>query len=407
MTKISTLAAALALVAAGACKKKDADAPATPPATPAMGSGSGSGAAMAKPVEKPAEPAKPKTGQELADMYKACTQQINDGKYDDFLKSCVADDYAGHMGPQTVKRDDIKNEFVSMKAAMPDFKFAPQVVLINGHQLFAVGMMTGTHEGTWKMPGMPDIPATHKKIGVLWAHKLALGDDGKAKEEWMFADDGTMMSQLGVAMKDAPPKRAAMDKGLDGAPIIAIATDDAKEKANADTVKKSNDAFNAHKTADLLALLTDDAVESDQASPKDNVGKKEIEKGLKDFQNAFSDGKMSGDVWGAGDFVVTIGKFEGTNDHDMGKMKKTGKHVSVNFAELDQVKDGKISHMWRFYNGLEFAQQLGLVPPPGAAPAGGDAKAGDAKAGDAKAGDAKAGDKKDDKKADPKAAPKK
>jgi len=99
----------------------------------------------------------------------------------------------------------------------------------------------------------------------------------------------------------------------------------------------------------------------------------------------------------AGDYVVEIGKFEGTNDHDMGKMKKTGKHVSVNFAEVTQLKDGKVAHLWRFYNSMDFAKQLGLMPAaPAGAPAGGDA----AKPGDKKddKGAAKPGDKKDDKK---------
>jgi predicted ester cyclase len=408
MTKNSLLAAALAIAAVSACKKKDADAPAPAP-TPTTGSGSAAPAPNAKPTEpKPAEPAKPKTPQELGDAYKKCTDEINAAKYDDFAKDCVDENYSGHMGPMTMKRDDLKNMFASMHTAFPDAKFAPQIVLVNGHNIFGVALSTGTHEGTMKMPGQPDVPATHKKYGSLFAHKLALNDAGKATEEWAFEDEGTMASQLGIAPKDMGPKRPAMDKGIDGAPVLVIAADDAKEKANVEVVKKSNEAFNAHKPADLLALLTDDAVESDQASPKDNKGKKEIEKGLKDFQAAFSDGKVSAsEVWGAGDYVVAIGKFEGTNNGDMGKMKKTGKHVSVPFAEVTQLKDGKISHLWRFYNGMDFAQQLGLMPAPGAAPAGGDAKAGDAKAGDAKGGDAKKPDAKggDAKKPDPKAPP--
>jgi predicted ester cyclase len=371
MTKISLLAAALALVAMPACKKKDADQPAPAPApTPAMGSGSAATPAPnAKPTEK--EPAKPKTAQEMVDMYKSCTENINAGKFDDFLNTCVDANYVGHEGDKSIKRDDVKAEFVAMKAAFPDMKFAPQLVLVNGHTIIGVGLMTGTNEGTMKMPGMPDVPATHKKVGSLWAHKLALGDDGKAKEEWMFADEGTMMAQLGLMPKDAPPKRAAMDKGLDGAPIVAIAADDAKEKANLETAKKAVDAFNAHKSADMAALWTDDVVETDIADAADHKGKKELEKGLKEFQTTFSDAKLADtNAIAAGDFVAETGKFEGTNDHDGMHMKKTGKHVSVPYLEIVQSKDGKASHIWRFYNGMDFAMQLGMMPPPGGAPAG-------------------------------------
>jgi predicted ester cyclase len=166
-----------------------------------------------------------------------------------------------------------------------------------------------------------------------------------------------------------------------------VAADDAKEKTNLEAVKKSDDGFNAHKVADALSTWADDAVESDQSDAKDHVGKKEIEKGLKDFLAAFSDAKATATPFAAGDYVVDIGTFEGTFDHDMGKMKKTGKHVSVPFFELNQLKDGKIVHLWRFMNDFSFAQQAGLMPAPGAAPAGADAT---------KKDEAKPGDKKTD-----------
>jgi predicted ester cyclase len=390
MTKISLLAAALALVVAPACKKKDADqAPAktdnTPPATP----GSGSAAMAAKPVEAP--PVKPKTGKELADQYVACADQINTGKLDDFVKDCLDASYVGHQPDgKDIKADELKAHFTSMRAAFPDMKVSPQIVLVNGRTIYSVGMMSGTNEGEMKHEGMPAMPATHKKVGIFMAHKLAVNDANKVTEEWAFADPATMMFQLGLAPKEAPPHRAAVDKGMDGAPVIVVAADDAKEKGNLELIKKAEAAFNAHKPADFSALLTDKATESDQAHDKDVVGKKDIEKGLKDFQTAFSDVKITADDAAAGDFVYSIGTIEGTNDHDMGKMKKTGKHVSVKYTELQQIKDGKIDHVWRFYSSMEFAKQLGLMPDKGAAPAGGEA----AKPGD-KPGD-KPADKKDD-----------
>jgi predicted ester cyclase len=222
------------------------------------------------------------------------------------------------------------------------------------------------------MPGMPPIPATNKKVGMLFFHKLALNDQNKATEEWAFDDPSTMMGQLGLAPKDAPPTRPAMDKGLDGAPIVVVTADDAKEKANLEAVKKDMEAVNAHKTADIMAMMTDDAVESDQTDGADKKGKKDIEAGMKMFFGAFSDAKVTAnETFAAGDYVVAIGKFDGTNDHDMGKMKKTGKKVSLDYAEVVQIKDGKMAAIWRFHSGMQFAMQMGMMPPPGAAPAGG------------------------------------
>ncbi len=118
-----------------------------------------------------------------------------------------------------------------------------------------------------------------------------------------------------------------------------------------------------------MALMTDDAVESDQAVDKDHKGKKEIEKGYSEFRNAWSDVKLSNvEMWAAGDYVVQTFKFEAKHDKDLGKIKKTGKTVSLDVAEVMHFKDGKIDRLWRFMNGIDFAMQLGMMPAPGTAP---------------------------------------
>ena len=363
------------------CKKKDNTQPA-PKATAnetgsGMGSAMGSGsAAMATGSGSAAEAPKAATGQDLADAYTKCTGDLNDGKFDDFKKDCITDDFTGHEGGMDVKgADQLIGMFTAMKAAFPDEKYEPQIVLVNGKNILAAVLWTGTNEGAMKMPGMPDVPATHKKVGTMMFHRLAINDDNKASEEWGFMDEATMMSQLGLMPKNAMPKRAAMDKGMDGAPIVVIAKDDDAEKANLEVAKKATDAFNAHKVDDMMAVVADNAVESDQADAKDNTGKKDIEKSLKMFWTAFPDVKAN-DVtaYAAGDYVAQTGTLDGTNTGDMGKMKKTGKHVSFPFAELMEIKDGKIQHLWRFYNSMQIAMQLGLVPAPGAAPAGAPGK---------------------------------
>jgi steroid delta-isomerase-like uncharacterized protein len=213
--------------------------------------------------------------------------------------------------------------------------------------------------------------------------RLAVNDENKVTEEWAYFDPATMMGQLGIS-KGAPPARPVMEKGMDGAPVIAVAADDDKEKQNLETIKKANDAFNTKKVADTMAFYADDAMESDQATAADVKGKKEIEKGVQMFWKAFPDVKVeTKGSWAAGDYVVVEGTFTGTNDGPMGKMPKTGKKVTGQYAEIFKLKDGKITEVWRFRNGLAMAMQLGLLPMPAA---GGDMKGGDMKGGDAKGG---------------------
>jgi predicted ester cyclase len=257
--------------------------------------------------------------------------------------------------------------FKTNRTAMPDMKLEPQLVLVNGRNILAVVLTTGTHSGPLTTP-MGEVAATNKKVGMLMFHRLAINEENKATEEWTFVDPATMMGQLGQMPKEAGAMRAAMEKGMDGAPMIVVAADDDKEKANLDLVKKAGDAFNTKK--DAFALYADDAVESDQAGSQDAKGKKEIEKGAAMLWKAFPDFKVTyGDMFAAGDYVTAFGQFAGTNTGPLGKMKKTGKPVSGQFVEVYKIQDGKIAQTWRFRNGMTMMGQLGMLPAP-KAPAG-------------------------------------
>ncbi|MGE0546304.1 MAG: ester cyclase [Kofleriaceae bacterium] len=396
MTIRTMLVIALGLgVAAGTgCKKKDDKAADPGSAAPMADQGS----AAAKAVEEPPKPAKlnPKTGEEVIAAYKECTGYVSEGKFDDFKSKCMNDDFKFHMvdagDDMTVDAaiDMMKKE----RVAFPDMKLTPQVIIASGKNILAVSMMTGTNSGPRHTP-MGEMPATNKKVGMMFFHRVALGEAGGANEEWMYMDPMTMIGQLGQLPKEVPPVRPMMDKGLDGAPLTAITADNDAEKKNLDVVAKYTAAVNAHKAADAAAFYTDDAFESDQAEATDMKGKKALQDGFTKMWKAFPDFKVDAPAtttYAAGDFVVQLGTFSGKNDGDLGpKMKKTGKTMSGGFAQIYKMKDGKIAGIWRFRNGMATAKQLGMMPPMGAAP---DAAAGDAKKDDMKKDEMKKDDAK-------------
>jgi SnoaL-like polyketide cyclase len=81
---------------------------------------------------------------------------------------------------------------------------------------------------------------------------------------------------------------------------------------------------------------------------------------------AFPDVKLDvKSVWAAGDYVFAAGSWSGTNTGDMpgGKLKKTGKAVSVQFIEIDKFSAGRTKNIWIFSNGAAVAAQLGLMNP--------------------------------------------
>jgi predicted ester cyclase len=377
MMKKVSIGLAIALGMTG-CSKKKASENKEPVGSSAPmvqeGTGSATGSAAAEATLN---------GKDLADKYVKCIGMINDSKLDDFISTCLAADYKGHdvdMGDMT-GGDSIKKEFEMVKAAFPDWKMTPQLVIVSGRNILAVELSTGTNSGAMKEPGMPEMPATNKKMGMLMFHRLTLNDQNKATEEWMYQDPTTMMGQLGMLGKDAPPVRPATDSSWDGAPNITVTADNDTEKKNIEVIKAFDAAFNAHKVPDMIAMVSDDVVESDQADPTDHKGKKEVEANLKAMLTAFSDAKVTAEnQFAAGDYVVELGAFEGTNDHDMGKTKKTGKKVTMHYAEVIKLEDGKITNFWRFRNGMAAAIQLGLMQPPGA---GAGSAAGSAAAGSA------------------------
>ena len=80
---------------------------------------------------------------------------------------------------------------------------------------------------------------------------------------------------------------------------------------------------------------------------------------------AFPDAKLVPlSIWGAGDYVVAVGRFEGTNKGPMAAMgikKATGKSVSVRYLDIARWEGGKVQEEWLFYNGMAMAGQLGMM----------------------------------------------
>ena len=306
------------------------------------------------------------TGKDLAERYLACGKDIDAGQWDAFKKDCVVGEFTGHIAdlPQTQTGDQLVDFMKSMKSAFPDMKMQPQLVAVSGQDVFAVTLMTGTHDGALKFAGLPDVPATHKRIGTLFFQRQSFAD-GKS-EEWTFSDSSTFMGQLGLLSSEAGPTRPVVEQGWDGAPSVVVSAGEAREKANIEAARKAVDAINAHKPGDAAAMVTDDVIESDQATGRDIKGKDEFLRDLEVLISTFPDVKLDiQNYWSAGDWVISIGTLRGTWKGPMGNFKPTGKTVSSVYADVIKVRDGKAAQIWRFRNGLAIAMQLGVVPGTG------------------------------------------
>jgi predicted ester cyclase len=268
------------------------------------------------------------------------------------------------MGPPLTGKDAMLDKGAKAYAgAFPDGTGELELTLVNGNNIAGVVLFRGTNKGPLPTPTGETMPATNKKVGYLMAHLIELNDSGKVQKEWMAADGGTLLGQLGVS---PAPHRKVMETGWTDKPTV-IATGSDAEKANVASYNKSLEALNKHDVAGTMADAADDIVLSDMAAPSDRVGKKEVTKGLEEFIKGFPDMKFTvPTVWGAGDYVVAVGSWSGTNTGDIPsmKLKKTGKSVTSRFVEVDKFQGGKLKQFWIFSNGAAMGMQLGMGPKP-------------------------------------------
>ena len=206
-------------------------------------------------------------------------------------------------------------------------------------------------------PGGKPIAPTNKKIGYVMGLVVDLADGAVANER-QYADNTTMLAQLGVIKAPSRPVMAAS-----GAPTVVVSTGSDAERANVETFRANMAAFNAHDQKALASMNAADGVFHDYTQAKDMDSKANIT-GLVELFKGFPDAMLeAASMWGAGDYVVTEGTFSGTNKGAvpmMGIKKPTGKAAKVRFLEITKIEGGKVKEDWLVFDSLAFAAQLGL-----------------------------------------------
>jgi predicted ester cyclase len=90
---------------------------------------------------------------------------------------------------------DLKAMFV----ALPDLKITEHPIRIaNGHWTAVTGRMVGTFSKPMPMAGGKAIPPTGKKLDMIMATIGHWTDAGVMDHEWLFWDNQTYMTQLGL-----------------------------------------------------------------------------------------------------------------------------------------------------------------------------------------------------------------
>ncbi len=313
----------------------------------------------------PPEPAAPpvKTGAERVAWYQDCWRRFNEKDWN-ALQNCYTEqavsEHPGGMPPVLSGRAAIIDFDKQQAEAFPDRRGDVLLVLGNGSHLASVAVFTGTNDGPMPGPDGKPLAATHKKFGFYLAHTVETDAAGAtATSEGLYADDTTMMVQLGLVKAPARPVMTATG----AAPMVVVARNDDTERANVAAYRAIDDAWNRGDMKAFTALMADDYKGIDITAPADQ-NKKETLATLAGYRKAFPDVKLNiSQVWGAGDYVAATGTLTGTNTGPapmMGVKKPTGKAVSVKFLEIAKYVNGKMSEDWTFFNSADFAAQLGI-----------------------------------------------
>ena len=321
------------------------------------------GGAPAPPAASAPPTPAPMTAEQSIDWYKKCWELFNTKAWDNF-QNCYAPDATSESvdsGQAPAKgRAAIIEAAKATVAPNPDVHGELQLILANGQNLLSVALWKGTHTAPMPGPGGKSIPATGKPFGFLMAHTVEL-DPGRTavQADADYVEVGTLLGQLGLSKA---PVRKAMVSGA-AAPTVVIAKNDEAEAKNVAAIQTQLEAFNKHDVAASASSLADKYVLHEIALPADSDKKKALAS-LKDLFKGFGDVKLTASqVYGAGDYVVVAGTFEGTNTGPMphlGIKKGTDKPVKSRFIEIIRLENGKVAEDWLFYNGLAFAAQLGL-----------------------------------------------
>ena len=126
------------------------------------------------------------------------------------------------------------------------------------------------------------------------------------------------------------------------------------------------EAINNRNWEALDDLIAPNYVRHCQATPDVKVSSLEdFKQFLKQDTATFPDPRMTiHHVVAEGDFVAFYGTYVGTQKGPMGPFPPSDKRMSLEFAGVHRVENGKLVESWLTWDNLAALTQLGYFPPP-------------------------------------------
>ncbi len=132
-------------------------------------------------------------------------------------------------------------------------------------------------------------------------------------------------------------------------------------------IRKGIELWNAHDRDGYLALYDDSVVFIDQSTGQQLTGREEFGKGFYDvLTDAYPDREVKDPVvFGEGELVClqarNVGTHTGIFHSPAGEIPPTGKPFDVPSVWIAEVRDGKVTRAWQYYDRLLVLEQWGIV----------------------------------------------
>jgi hypothetical protein len=230
----------------------------------------------------------------------------------------------------------------------------------------ATGVVEWTEVGTANGPGFWGKP-NGKAYGFNGASILTFNDDGLVKEEHVYMDGPTMMSQLGMGPKGPAHPIAKLP---DGPPEVHMAKGGEGEDASVASAKAFNRVFEKGDEKAFLDGMVEDASYDDISMPAPMTGKKQAKSFYDAFSKAFPNPKITeNNIFGIESYSIDEWTMEATQKAalNMGPgmtIPNSKKTITTHTLEIVQWKDGKMAKGWAYDNSFEFLSQLGVIKAP-------------------------------------------
>jgi len=133
------------------------------------------------------------------------------------------------------------------------------------------------------------------------------------------------------------------------------------------TIRKGIELWNAHDRDGYVALLDDGVVFLDQSTGEQLTGREEVGKGFYDvLTEAYPDREVKDPVvFGEGELVCfqarSVGTHTGILHGPAGEIPPTGKPFDSPLVFIAEVRDGKVTRAWQYYDRLLVLEQWGIV----------------------------------------------